>query len=158
MARPNCQSRLQKSQEFMPQINIELPEKFLFSTEIQLLGIHINVGGHLDNALLLSLATEARSRYWQHLGYNPLDIEGVRVFVADAAVQYKSEAFHNEVMVIELAANDFNKYGFDIVWRIRDKASGREIARGKTGSVCVGVESRKVTVIPEKFRAKLTDV
>ena len=28
-------------------------------------------------------------------------------------------------MVFDMAANDFNKYGFDLVWRITDQASGR---------------------------------
>lgn len=139
----------------MSRILTELPERFVFSTEIPLLGLHINFGGHLDNALLLSLVSEARVRYFLSLGYTALDVDGVGVIVADAAVQYKSEAFYGETMVLELATRDFHKYGFDVVWRISDKATGREVARGKTGVMCIDYKIRKVAPIPEKFLHKL---
>ena len=64
-----------------------------------------------------------------------MDVEGVGIVVADAAVQYRSEAFHGEVMVVRMAAADFSKYGCDLLWRMDDKASNREVARGKTGIV-----------------------
>lgn len=139
----------------MARIVIDLPEHFVFSTEIPLLGIHINLGGHLDNALLLSLVSDARSRYFTSLGYLSNDIEGVGPMVADAAVEYKSEGFYGEIMVLELAPRDYHKYGFDLVWRMSDKATGREVARGKTGVICVNYATHKVATIPEKFLQKL---
>ena len=39
----------------MARIQIELPEYFEFSTEITLYLSHMNYGGHLDNALLLTV-------------------------------------------------------------------------------------------------------
>ena len=41
-------------------------------------------------------------------------MDGVGIVVADAAVQYKSEAFHGEILVFEMALDDFNKYGCDL--------------------------------------------
>lgn len=142
----------------MARIFIELPDRFAFSTEISLLSLHINFGGHLDNAMLLSLVSEARMRYWEALGYTALDMEGVGGMVSDAAVEYKSEAFHGETMLIELLARDFNKYGFDLVWRVSDKASAREVARGKTGILCFDFKARKVAPLPEKLQQCLESV
>lgn len=139
----------------MARIKIELPERFIFSTELPIYINHINFGGHLDNALLLTLVSEARARFFQSLGYTELDVEGGGIIAADAAVQYKSEAFHGETMVLEMAADDFNKYGCDLVWRMSDKATGREVARGKTGIVFFDYEQRKVRSVPEAFKAKV---
>jgi len=75
--------------------------------------------------------------------------------VADAAVQYRSEAFHGEVMKVSLGAADLASKGFDLVWCIVEKTTRREVARGKTGIVCFDYASRKVTAIPTKFREKL---
>jgi len=61
----------------MARIQIDLPEHFLFSTEIPIYIGHINYGHHLDNALLLQLVSEARVRFFKSLGYTELDIEGV---------------------------------------------------------------------------------
>ena len=72
-------------------------------------------------------------RFFKSLGYSELDVEGVGIVVADVAAQYRAEAFHGETLRVEMAADDFNKYGCDLVWRLSDLASGREVARGKHG-------------------------
>lgn len=139
----------------MARIDITLPEKFLFATELPLYIGHINYGGHLDNALLLTLVSEARVRFFKSLGYTELDVEGVGIVVVDAALQYKSEAFHGETMVLEMAPMEFNKYGCDLMWRMSDRDSGREVARGKSGIVFFDYGPRKVTRVPEGFLAKI---
>ena len=140
----------------MARIEIEMPEHFVFQTEIPLLGLHINEGGHLDNALLLTLISESRQRYWESLGYDHTNIEGASYIVADTAVQYRSEARQGEIMVVALALRDFHKYGFDFVWQVSDKASGREVARGKTGALFFDYATKKVTPLPEKLKQLLT--
>lgn len=138
----------------MPRIQIELPEHFPFSTEIALYLSHMNYGGHLDNALLLGVVSEARARFFQSMGYRELDVEGVGIVVADAALQYRSEAFHGEVMVVRMAAADFGDKGCDLLWQMNDKASGREVARGKTGIVFFDYAARKIAGVPEGFRRR----
>ena len=138
----------------MARIKISLPEHFPFSTEITLYLSHMNYGGHLDNALLLSVVSEARARFFKSLGYTELDVEGVGIIVADAALQYRSEAFHGEVMVVEMAAADFNQYGCDLLWRMRERQSQREVARGKTGIVCFDYATRKKAPLPQRFRSQ----
>ena len=140
----------------LARIQIALPERFSFSTEIPIYISHINYGNHLDNAALFTLVSEARVRFFKALGYSELDVEGVGIVVADVAAQYRSEAFHGEVMVFDMAAADFNKYGCDLVWRIADKASGREVARGKTGIIFFDYAARKATTVPPAFIVKVS--
>lgn len=138
----------------MARIQIDLPEQLPFSTEITLYLSHLNYTGHLDNALLLTVVSEARARYFASLGYGEMDVEQVGIIVADAAVQYRSEAFHGEVMIVHMAAADFSKHGCDLLWRMDDKASNREVARGKTGIVFFDYGVRKVAPVPENFRRR----
>ncbi len=140
----------------MPRIKIDLPEKFIFSTEIPIYIGHINYGHHLDNAQLISLVSEARVRFFKSMGYGELDVEGVGIVVADVAAQYRSEAFYGETLVAEMAANDFNKYGCDLVWKLSDKASGREVARGKHGIIFFDYAARKAASVPPAFIAKVS--
>lgn len=139
----------------MPRIKIDLPERFIFSTELAIYINHINYGNHLDNSALLSLISEARVRFFKALGYTELNVEGLGIIVADAAVQYKSEAFHGETLVIAMTANDFNKYGCDLVWQISDQATGREVARGKHGIMFFDYSARKAALVPAAFVEKL---
>ena len=126
----------------MARIRIELPDRFAFSTDIPLLMSHINYGNHLDNAQLLGIVSEARVRFLKSMGYSELDIEGLGIIVADAALQYRSEAFHGETMRVELGVADFHEHGCDLVWRMAEAASGREVARGKASSVVVTIPSK----------------
>ena len=140
----------------MARIHIQLPEQFTFATDLTLYQSHLNYGGHLDNALLLTLVSEARVRFFKALGYTELDVEGVGILVADAALQYRSEAFHGEVMVVQMAATDLGPKGFDLVWRMTEQVSQREVARGKTGIVFFDYSSRKVAPMPSVCRDKLS--
>lgn len=146
-----------QARPLMARIHIDLPEHFAFATEIQLYLSHMNYGGHLDNALLLTVVSEARVRWLKSMGYGELDVEGLGIIVADAALQYKSEAFHGETMRVEMAAREFGKYGCDLVWRMRERDSGREVARGKTGIVFFDYGARKVAGVPEGFRRRFPE-
>ena len=135
-------------------IRIELPDRFSFSTTITVYISHINYGNHLDNAALLSLVSEARVRFFKSLGYSELDVEGLGIIVADAAIQYRAEAFHGEDLVFEMTANDFNKYGCDLLWRVSEQAGGREVARGKHGIVFFDYTARQPAAVPGAFRER----
>ncbi|MBS0357337.1 MAG: acyl-CoA thioesterase [Proteobacteria bacterium] len=140
----------------MARIQIELPGQFLFSTDIPIYITHINKAQHLDNAALIGLLSEARVRFFRSFGYDELDVEGVGIVVADAALQYKSEAFHGETLAFSMTPTDFNKYGFDLTWSAADKASGREVARGKMGILFFDYAARRAALIPPAFRAKIS--
>jgi acyl-CoA thioester hydrolase len=137
----------------MPRIPIDLPEKFSFSCELPVRVSDLNYGGHVGNDSILTLMQEARVLFYRHLGFkSEISLEGtIGQIIADAAVVYKAESFLGDVLVIEVAATDFNKYGFDLVYRLTNKASGKEVARGKTGIVCFDYEKRKMVSVPDKL-------
>ena len=139
----------------MARIVFDLPPTLGFCTEMQIYISHVNQGGHLDNAQLLSLVSEARVRFFQSLGYSEADVGGLSIVVGDIVAQYKSEGFHGETMRVEMAAADFSRYGFDLVFRMTEKTQGREVARGKVGIVFIGKSDRKVAPIPASIRELL---
>jgi acyl-CoA thioesterase FadM len=58
-------------------------------------------------------------------------------------------------MLVEMAPGDFNKYGFDLQFRMREKQTLREVALGKIGIVFITRADRKVRLIPEAFMSRL---
>jgi acyl-CoA thioester hydrolase len=141
----------------MARISIDLPERFQFSTEISVRVTDLNYGGHVGNDTILSLAHEARIQFYRTLGFrNELNFEGaVGQIITDAAVVYKSESFLGDMLIVEVATTDFNKYGFDMLYRITNKATLKEVARIKTGIVCFDYERKKVASIPVVLAGKL---
>ena len=136
----------------MARIKVDLPDRFQVVTELPVLGIHVNRGGHLDNAMLLTLMSEARFQFFAHFGYSDADTEGLAAFTADVAVQYLSEAYYHEVLRFEMAARDLNKYGFDLMFRISNNETGADIARAKYGLVFVDRATKTINPIPETFK------
>lgn len=139
----------------MARVQLEVPARFSFSTALEIHFNHINAGGHLDNAILLMFVSEARVRFFRRLGYAEHAVEHLSIVVADAAVQYLSEGFHGETVVIEMVADDLNKYGFDLRYRISEQKTAREVARGKSGIVFIDPQTRRIAPMPAAFRDKL---
>lgn len=100
---------------------------------------------------------EARVQLYRSLGYvNELNFEGpVGQVIADVAVQYKSESFLGDELVIKVGVSDFNKYGFDMYYLMINQGSGKEVARGKTGIVCLNYDTRKIAVVPQRLKQQL---
>ena len=89
----------------MPRLIHPALPRYDFHTDVQIYISHVNQGGHLDNAQLLTLVSEARVRFFQALGYREGHIEGTAVVVGDLMAQYKSEGYHGETLRIEMAAS-----------------------------------------------------
>lgn len=141
----------------MPRLQLDFPDETKFTCELTVRAADLNYGNHVGNDSILTLMQEARIQFYRSLGYrNELSFEGtIGHIVADAAVVYKSEAFLGNILVIEVALTDFNKYGFDMFYRLRNKETGKDVAIGKTGIVFFDYEKRKVASIPAGFLEKM---
>jgi acyl-CoA thioesterase FadM len=139
----------------MSRIQFELPDHFIFATDIQIYISHVTQGGHLDNAQLLTLVSEARVRFFKSLGYTEGNVAGYPIVVGDIVAQYKSEGFHGETMRVSMVPQDYNRYGFDLVYRMECLDSQREVARGKIGIVFIERGTRKVTAVPQEFLTRV---
>lgn len=139
----------------MARIKIQVPEKFIYKTEIPIRITDINYGGHLGNDSVLSLVHEARLRFLKHLGYSESNIEGVGIIMIDVAIQYRSEGFYGDELLIEVTVTDFSNLGCDFVFKLTSKNSNKEIALAKTGIVFFDYEKRKTASLPAEFKEKI---
>ena len=141
----------------MARIEIQLPEKFIFQTDIPVRVSDLNYGNHVGNDSILTLMQEARALFYRSAGFeSEVEIDGpIGQIISDAAIVYKSESFLGDTLQIEIAVGDLNKYGFDLFYRLTNKLTGKEVARGKTGIVCFDYSKRKIALIPESLAVKL---
>ena len=142
----------------MPRVRIDLPETFTFETEIPIRISDLNYGGHLGNDAVLSIANEARIRFLNALGHSEKDVGGCGIIMADAAVVYRSEAFHGQTVRVQMASAQECRSSCDLYYRLTDVDDGREIANVKTGIMFFDYERRKPTRIPEAFAEAISEV
>lgn len=138
----------------MARVKIDIPDKFSFSTKIEVRIGDINYGGHVGNDAILSVMHDARLRFFGNFGYSELELGTVSTIMADSAIVYKGEGFADDVFEIFVAATDFNKYGFDLIYKIINQ-DGKDIAHAKTGILCFNYEERKLTLLPSEVKKTL---
>ena len=141
----------------MARIKIQLPEKFIFQTEIEIRITEINYGGHLGNDSLLGILHEARMRFFQSLGVSEINFFNTGIILADVAIEYKAEGFYAEKLFIEIGVSEISHCSFDIIYRASKENGEKILAVAKTGMVAFDYEKRKVVPMAPEFK-KLIDL
>ena len=136
----------------MSRISISLPGRFVFATEIPVRISDVNYGNHLGNDSVLSLLHEARMRFLAQFGYTEAEAGGVGMLMVDAAVQYVAQSVYADPLRIELATGDWTRSGFDVLYRVSNRDSGREVARAKTGMRFYDYARGRVARVPDGIR------
>ena len=142
----------------MARIKIDLPETFSFSTLFAVRITDLNYGAHVGNDTVLSFIHEARVRYLHSLGYSELNLEGVGLIMADAALVFKNEMYYGDELLISIRAVEFSRVGFDLIYKIEKKPADQPVivvALAKTAMVCFDYEQKKVVPLPENALASL---
>ena len=141
----------------MARIKIDLPANFSFSTIIPVRITDINYGGHVGNDTILSLLHEARVQFLAHHGYKELDLAGAELIMSDVAIEFKSELFYGDEVLVAVAAGDLSKISFDLYYKLEKRSGDKTIsvAVAKTGMVCYDYGKKKVAAIPTEVIEKL---
>ena len=136
----------------MAKVEIKLPDKFDVAFDVEVRMSDVNAGGHVGNHCLVSMLNEAHLRFMKAKGFPDLLVDGKAFINVDLAVVYRTESFYGDVLRIEAAAADLNKYGCDIVCRVTNKTQKRVAATAKMGMIFFDYQTRKVAEVPEAFK------
>lgn len=142
----------------MNRIKIDLPENFHFSTTLIIRVTDLNYGGHVGNDSFLSLIQEARQQFLRSHGYEELSIAGFGLIMVDVAIEFKRELNYGDKVTISVAADGFDKLGFDIFYKL-EMNNGKEIllvGKAKTGMLCFDYEQKKKVSVPDEVIKKLS--
>ena len=135
----------------MARVKLKLPEKFHFSTFIDIRISDINYGGHLGNDAVLSIIHEARVRLLADKGFTEADIDGVGIIMTDAVINYSSEAFYGDKLRIDVAVSDITKRGCDFYYKLVNIENSRVVAKAKTNILFYDYKNKKASQTPEVF-------
>ena len=141
----------------MERIRVNLPQQFTFSTIIKVRITDLNYGGHVGNDSFLSFVHEARQQFLNHFGYTELDVENVSLIMADAALEFKKELSYQDEVKISVSASGFDKYGFDIFYKLEVINAIENIlaAKAKTGMRCFDYTNKKLSLLPDSAKTNL---
>jgi acyl-CoA thioester hydrolase len=142
----------------MSRIKIDLPETFSFSTSLAVRVTDLNYGNHVGNDKVLSFLHEGRMRYLKSLGYSELNMEGVSMIMADAALVFKNEMYFGDDLLISIRPTAFSRVGFDLMYKIEKKYELQLMTTvmAKTAMICFDYGLKKVVALPQPALIKLS--
>jgi len=140
---------------FMPRIQISMPEEFVFSMEYPVRYSDLDYAKHLNSVAMVHILHEARLQFLASLGFVESNIFGLGMVVTDMAIDYRSESFARDVLIIEVGVGKFNRYGCDISFQITNAALERVVCNAKVGVVFFDFDKHTIAPIPTAFRILL---
>jgi acyl-CoA thioester hydrolase len=144
----------------MERVKIKLPAQFNFSTTVRIRITDLNFGGHVGNDTFLSLLHEARHEFLKHHSYGETSFEGAGLIMTDAVIEYKSELVQGDEIKISVAADGFDKFGFDLFYKMEVITATENMlaAKAKTGMLCFDYTTKKIIPLPGNARLKLQNL
>ena len=140
----------------MPRKTIELPERFLFTTDYVVLYSDVNVANHLAADRIPAIAIEAQLRFIVALGYeHATAFEEAGLIMAHSEISYLSETDYGDRLAIDVSAGNFTAKSFDLLFRLRNLSKNREAARVRNTMLFFDYTSKSVCPVPENFKAKI---
>ena len=135
----------------MPQIKLSEQQTYEFQFSLQVRPQDVNYGGHLGNDNLITLIGAARAYLFHSLGLSELNLGEPQtgIIITDMVVNYKSEAFMFDELIVETHIDEVAEKGFRMFHRV-----GRDtklIALVETGFLTYNYATKKTAPIPAPF-------
>ncbi len=115
----------------------------------------MNFAQHVSNDRFLVYAQEARSAWFDSLGYIDMDVEGRSSILADAAVQFMAEAFAGDELVVQLGLGSWTKYGLDLLYKV--SRGSDTVAMMKTAILFRNNETGQLEGVSDDFKAQVAE-
>ncbi|TFH73564.1 acyl-CoA thioesterase [Gammaproteobacteria bacterium LSUCC0112] len=135
----------------MARVKISMPEEFLYSMEYPVRFSDLDYAKHLNSVAMVHILHEARLQFLASLGLTEANIFGLGMVVTDMAIDYRSESFAKDILVIEVGVARFNKYGCDICFQITNSALEKVVCNAKQGVVFFDFDKHKIASVPLAF-------
>ncbi len=128
---------------------------FNISTEINVRFSDTDAMGHVNNARFFSYMEQGRVAYIQKLMPEVSLNDSTKAFpfiLADIQCAFLSPAFCGETLIVSLGVTHIGTKSFAFEYLIQDKASGRDVAKGKSVQVMYDYNADATFVMPQELK------
>lgn len=139
----------------MPRVKLTELENYRFKTEQMITIAYLNPAGHVGNSQMADLVHDGRIHLLRTLGLSELNLGDGKtgLIMGDLVINFKTEIFLGEKVLIEADISEMENKGFRFFYRISKE--GKTAALAETGYVTFSYAERKVCEVPSVFIEKL---
>lgn len=136
----------------MSKNEIQLPNKFHFTTELLIRKTDLSLDIHVSFASILDMVMEAHLQFLLKNKFSPTNIFGKGIIFAEANIKYQGELFYEDILRIEVGLMNFFEKGFDYVFRLTKGNGTKPVAYVIIRVLFFDYELRKISLVPEEFK------
>src|SRR5207245_3789150 len=125
-----------------------------FTTDIQMRFRDIDGMGHVNNAVYLSYVELARTQFYMHRA-NKRTLDEIDFILAHVEIDFESQATWGDQIQVAVWPSKIGNSSFTLSYEVKEKQSGRILARAESVLVSYDYERRKSKPIPDEFRTLL---
>lgn len=125
-----------------------------FTTDIQMRFRDIDGMGHVNNAVYLSYIELARTQFYMQVA-NKRNLDEVDFILAHVDIDFEAQATWGDQVQVAVWPSKIGTSSFTLSYEIKEKGSGRVLARAKSVLVSYDYENKKPKPIPGDFRELL---
>jgi len=131
----------------------ELMSDFLFFHPITVRYGDLDPQGHVNNAAFMTYMEQSRVSYIRQLGlWDGKSFLEIGFILARVELDYKEPILMTDQVEVGVRVSRLGNKSLDMEYLIRDSASGRAFAEGKTVQVAYDYQSRKTIPLPKNWR------
>lgn len=118
---------------------------------------HIDSYGHVNSANYLNFLEDARTAFLEEMGFRIEELlqQGIVIFLADIAVQFKKPAVNGDELVIYGWHDQLKRVKLSWKQEIVNRQTGELIATAKTSAAFL--RNGKIIPIPAEIREKMLE-
>lgn len=135
-------------------LELEMPTYYPFSFEMPIRKTDVTLDIHVSFATILDIVFEGHMRFFKFMGHDVTDVYGRSLIFANAVILYKGELLADDVVRIEVRADNFLEKGCDLFFHLTKDGGKIPVADVKIRMLFFDYTIRKVAVVPEEFKAK----
>jgi acyl-CoA thioester hydrolase len=126
-------------------------DDYSFKYEVQVRIGDLNYGGHLGAAEMVSIIHDSRVHFFKSMEIAEINLGDGKtaMVIKDLVVNFRGEAFLDDVLIIGVDAEVEKDDEFRIYYRIKTKK--RLVALAETGVVSFNMLERKKRILPPEF-------
>ena len=125
-----------------------------FTTDIQMRFRDIDGMGHVNNAVYLSYVELARTQFYMHQA-NKRTLDEIDFILAHVEIDFESQATWGDQIQVAVWPSKIGNSSFTLSYEVKEKRTGRILARAKSVLVSYDYKKRKSKPIPDEFRTLL---
>jgi four helix bundle protein len=135
-------------------LELQMPDYYPFQCEMLIRKTDVTMDIHVSFASILDIVFEGHLRFFKSLGYDVTDVENRSLIFANAVILYKGELLADDIVRIEVRADNFLEKGCDLFFHLTKDSGKIIVADIKIRMLFFDYSIRKVALVPEEFKSK----